>query len=86
MLDELAVLEVNPSIQISGTWTAIAKAHDIQALWYLRSEMSRLLGEFHGEQGARVHMDRITQMFQGVVPDSFMLLAASRGGPRRIKR
>ena len=86
MLDELSVLESNPCIEISRTWTHIAQAPDIQALWYLRSEMLRLLGEFHGEQGARVHMDRITQMFQGVVPDSFMLLVESGGGPRRIRR
>jgi hypothetical protein len=86
MLDELVVLESNPRIQISRIWTAIAQAHDIHGLWYLRSEMLRLLCEFHGERGARAHMDRITQLFQGVVPDSFMLLAESGGGPRRIKR
>ncbi len=86
MLDELTTLESNPHLQTSKVWTDIAQARDIQGLWYLRSELLRLLCEFHGEQGARVHMERITRMFQGVVPDSFMLLAASRGGPRRIGR
>lgn len=86
MLDELAALECNPTVATSGTWTNVAQARDIQTLWYLRSEVLRLLCEFYGEQGAREQIDRITQMFQGVVPDSFMLLADSRGGPRRIQR
>jgi hypothetical protein len=46
----------------------------------------RLLCAFYGEQDGRGKIDRITQMFQGVVPDSFMLLANARGGPRRIQR
>jgi hypothetical protein len=86
MLDELTAIECNPLVDVSRTWSDTARAGDIQALWFLRSDMLRLLSQFYGEEGARTRIDRITEMFRGVVPDNYMLLAESGGGPRRIRR
>ena len=69
MLDLLVEIEANA---VSKAWQDVDRAHDAQALWYLRSDLSRLLGEHVGEQDARIKMDRVTEMFRGVVPKNQM--------------
>ena len=43
-------------------------AADIEALWYLRSDLFGTLVPLHGETGARQVIDRITALFQGQLP------------------
>lgn len=69
MLDLLMEIDAN---EATKTWKDVERAHDAQALWYLRSDLSRLLGENVGEKDAGIKMDRITEMFRGVVPKNQM--------------
>jgi hypothetical protein len=68
----IAVLNGIDSDDCKRTWIGIQRATDVQTLWYLRSDMLRLLGEQGGEQQARRQMDALTEMFRGVVPDNQM--------------
>jgi hypothetical protein len=72
MLDALSGIDSNESMGSSKTWSDIARASDVQTLWYLRSDVLRLLSDFHGEQPARNQLDDITEMFRGVVSPSQM--------------
>lgn len=72
MLDALSSIDKNESMGASRTWADIARAADVQTLWYLRSDVLRLLSDFHGEQFARNQLDDITEMFRGVVSPSQM--------------
>ncbi len=69
MLDILVEIDAN---EATRTWKDVDRAHDAQTLWYLRSDLSRLLGEHLGEKDAGMKMDRITEMFRGIVPKSQM--------------
>lgn len=72
MLDALSDTDKNESMGASKIWADIARAADVQTLWYLRSDVLRLLSDFHGEQFARNQLDDITEMFRGVVSPSQM--------------
>jgi hypothetical protein len=48
----------------------IRYANDIQALWYLRGDLMAALAALHGESDARKQVQRITDMFRGLVPGS----------------
>jgi len=74
MLDLLMEMDAN---EATKTWQDVDRAHDAQSLWYLRSDLSRLLGEHLGEQDARIKMDRLTEMFRGVVPKNQMPVTRS---------
>jgi hypothetical protein len=74
MLDILMEIDASEATKI---WRDVDRAHDAQTLWYLRSDLSRLLGEFVGEQDARVKMDRVTELFRGVVPNNQMPVTRS---------
>jgi hypothetical protein len=74
MLDLLMEIGANQSTKI---WKDVDNSHDAQSLWYLRSDLSRLLGEYVGEQDARMKMDRITELFRGVVPINQMPVTRS---------
>ena len=43
-------------------------APNIQALWYLRSDVMTLLAWQHGESAAREQLRVITEMFRGLLP------------------
>lgn len=47
-------------------------AGDLQALWYLRSELMQALSADHGELVANEKMLRITRMFQGLLPQGMI--------------
>jgi hypothetical protein len=48
------------------------RADDVQTLWYRRSDVLRLLADFHGERVAREKIDEISEMFRGLVPDTIL--------------
>jgi hypothetical protein len=50
----------------------IAKAGDVQTLWYLRSDLLNLISEQVGERSAHQKLLVITEMFRGLVPDRQM--------------
>jgi len=72
MLDALACIDANEDMGSSKAWTDVARAADIQTLWYLRSDVLRLLSDFHGEQMARDKLQAMTEMFRGLVPPNQM--------------
>jgi hypothetical protein len=43
-------------------------AQDIQALWYLRSELMHALSTYCGETKARTLLDQLTALFRGHLP------------------
>lgn len=72
MLDALACITPNEDMGSSRAWSDIARAADIQTLWYLRSDVLRLLSDYHGEQQARDKLEAMTEMFRGLVPPNQM--------------
>lgn len=72
MLDALGCIAKNEAMGASKAWTDIARAADVQTLWYLRSDVLRLLSDFHGEQIARDKLAAMTEMFRGIVPPNQM--------------
>ena len=56
--------------QFANVTRRIRYANDIQALWYLRGDLMAALSTTLGEAGARQQVQRITQMFQGMLPGS----------------
>lgn len=72
MLDALACITPNEDMGSSRAWADIARAADIQTLWYLRSDVLRLLSDFHGEQLARGKLEAMTEMFRDLVPPNQM--------------
>ena len=72
MLDALSELDGDHQTGASKAWADIARASDIQTLWYLRSDVLRLLADFYGELVARKRLHEITEMFRGIVPKNQM--------------
>lgn len=48
----------------------IRYAHDVQALWYLRGDLMAALAATQGESTAREKIQRITDLFHGLLPGS----------------
>ncbi len=67
MLDALACIAPNEDMGSSRAWNDVARAADIQTLWYLRSDVLRLLSDFHGEQVACDKLEAMTELFRGLV-------------------
>jgi hypothetical protein len=80
MLRALSAVDRLEANQGPKAWTDISRAHDIQTLWYLRSDLLSVLSECSGEQVAREQMDAITEFFRGSVPKNQM------PGTRRMGR
>ena len=76
MLDSLASL--GESHHLTRVWARILYAPDIQALWYLRTEMMILLAGLLGESAAKAQLVTITDMFSGLLP------SAQRSRPNRL--
>jgi hypothetical protein len=72
MLRALSTLEDHHTNDALKVWSEIVRANDIQSLWYRRSDVLRLLADFHGERVARKKLDEISEMFRGLVPDNQM--------------
>lgn len=75
---------IGNSVDCTAICTEIAMAGDIQTLWYLRSNLVNVLAERFGEKIAREKVNRITEMFHGLIPKSF--LDKSGAGPRNRSR
>jgi hypothetical protein len=72
MLDALSDAEHHPIPGASKVWGDIARAGDVQTLWYLRSDVLRALSDQHGERAARHQLDVMTELFRGIVPHNQM--------------
>jgi hypothetical protein len=72
MLRALSTLDDHHDNDALKVWSDIVGANDIQTLWYRRSDVLRLLADFHGEPVARKKLDEISEMFRGLVPNSQM--------------
>jgi hypothetical protein len=46
----------------------VTYAQDLEALWYLRSDLMMTVAAAHGEASAQAHMQRISNMFDGLLP------------------
>jgi hypothetical protein len=66
----LALLGPAGSKQFANVTRRIRYANDIQGLWYLRGDLMAALATTLGEAGARQEVQRITQMFRGLLPGS----------------
>ncbi|HET8747847.1 MAG TPA: hypothetical protein VFM98_19765 [Ramlibacter sp.] len=56
--------------QFANVTRRLRYANDIQALWYLRGDLMAALASTQGESAARQQVQRITQMFHGMLPGS----------------
>lgn len=66
----LALIEGMDDRQVVLVERRIRYAVDVLALWYLRGDLMAALATTLGEAGARQQVQRITQMFQGMLPGS----------------
>ena len=66
----LALLSETGSRQFANVTRRVRYANDIQALWYLRGDLLAALASVHGEMAARQKLQRVTRMFQGLLPSS----------------
>ncbi len=78
MLDQLADLGL--SQRLSRVRSRIQGASDVQALWYLRSDVMLLLAEAHGEPAAAGRLADISEKFRGLLP------AAQKSRPSRLHK
>jgi hypothetical protein len=69
--------EIHPNIH-----RKIRFANDVHGLWYCRSELMAVLADVHGEAAARATIGYITELFQGLLPDSLL----SRNSPASKRR
>jgi hypothetical protein len=72
MLDALMELDLDQSLNSESVWAAIVRASEVQTLWFLRSDLLRLLADAGGEAAALVKIEAITKLFRGVVPNNQM--------------
>ena len=54
----------------------IEYADDIQALWYMRSDLMAIVARKHGEAAAREKLEGITRMFKTVLPQALKTRAS----------
>jgi hypothetical protein len=66
----LALLAESGGRQFANVTRRVRYANDIQALWYLRGDVLAALATLHGEVAARHKVQRLTSMFQGLLPVS----------------
>lgn len=59
---------VPPGPDQARIWGRVLYASDIQALWYLRSDMMTLLAHPLGETEARSRLATVTALFAGLLP------------------
>jgi hypothetical protein len=73
---------VPPGPDQARLWGRVLYAPDIQALWYLRSDMMTLLAHPLGETEARTRVANVTTLFVGLLP-SAQKARVTRPPPRR---
>ena len=75
---------VGPDDAHSGVFGRIRRAPNIQALWYLRSDLMAAISSCRGEQIARREMAAVTRLFKGLIPESRgpKALGSARKNPR----
>lgn len=66
----LGLLAPTGSRQFANITRRIRYANDIQGLWYLRGDLLAALASVDGEVEARGKLQRITRMFDGLLPGS----------------
>jgi hypothetical protein len=77
MLDCMAVF-LPPAAQRPALWTKLAYASDIQALWFLRSDVMHWLSGHCGETLAAARVANLTEMFRGHIPGAQFASARKR--------
>ena len=77
MLDCIAIF-LPPESARPPVWTKVAYANDIQALWFLRSDVMHLLSGFCGETMAAAKIANLTEMFRGHIPSAQFASARKR--------
>jgi hypothetical protein len=60
-------------------WAKVLNANDIQALWYLRSDVMHMLCDHCGETLASRELNTLTELFQGHLPAALFASAKRRG-------
>ncbi|MBC5783488.1 hypothetical protein H8N03_11080 [Ramlibacter sp. USB13] len=66
----LSLLSEAGGRQFANVTRRVRYANDIQGLWYLRGDLLAALASVHGEAVARQKVQRVTRMFQGLLPGS----------------
>jgi hypothetical protein len=66
----LALLNEAGPKQFANVTRRVRYANDLQGLWYLRGDVLAALAASHGEAAARHKVQRVTEMFQGLLPGS----------------
>lgn len=66
MLDCLAGVSDNE--EVTRIWSRVVYAPDVQALWYLRSDLMTLLAGQLGEADARARIHNVTKLFSSMLP------------------
>jgi hypothetical protein len=66
----LALLGEAGTKQFANVTRRVRYANDLQALWYLRGDVLAALAATHGEVAARHKVQRVSEMFQGLLPGS----------------
>ena len=66
----LALLHAAGGREFANVTRRVRYANDVQALWYLRGDLLAALATVHGEMEARQKVQRVTQMFRGLLPGS----------------
>jgi hypothetical protein len=67
MLDCMASFLVGRAVR-PPVWIKVLEADDIQALWYLRSDVMHMLCDHCGETLAAEKLNAITELFRGHLP------------------
>lgn len=60
-------------------WAKLLEARDIQALWYLRSDLMHMLCDHCGETQATDKLNAITELFRGHLPTAQFASSRRRG-------
>lgn len=77
MLDCITVM-LPPAAERPALLSRLAYASDIQALWYLRSDVMHWLSSQCGETLASTRVANLTEMFRGHIPSAQFASARKR--------
>jgi hypothetical protein len=78
VLDCLASV-LDPRVARPALWEKVQFADDVQALWYLRSDVMHMLSSYCGEAMANAKLDMLTELFRGHLPKAQFASARRRG-------
>jgi hypothetical protein len=68
----LSTLDDHYESDVLKVWSEVTRADDVQTLWYLRSDLLRVLADSHGESAGRGTLHDISELFRGLVPQNQM--------------